>query len=103
MGFSVHFIKLRYYEKATKFEKNLSPVLTKQLFSLSSVKTSGRFSQIFVAFSEKLDFNISIRHFVRHPFLKVWTQQKKIIDQTYVKENWRQQLQDYFLKSWLCL
>ena len=29
----------------------------KQLFLLSSVKTSGRFSQIFVTFSEKLDFN----------------------------------------------
>ena len=33
------------------------PVLTKQLFLLSSVKTSGIFFQIFVAFSEKLDFN----------------------------------------------
>ena len=30
--------------------------MTKQLFLLSSVKTSGRFFQIFVAFSEKLDF-----------------------------------------------
>ena len=30
--------------------------MTKQLFILSSVKTSGRFFQIFVAFSEKLDF-----------------------------------------------
>ena len=53
------FIKFRYYEKATKFEKNLPPVLTKQLFLLSSVKTSGRFFQIFVAFSEKLDFTQS--------------------------------------------
>ena len=49
-------LKFRYYEKATKFEKNLPPVLTKQLFLLSSVKTSGRFLQIFVAFSEKLNF-----------------------------------------------
>ena len=50
-------LKLRHYEKATKFEKNLPPVLTKQLFLLSSVRTSGRFFQIFVpAFSEKLDF-----------------------------------------------
>jgi len=47
-------INLRHYEKATKFEKNLPLVLTKQLFLLSSVKTSGRFFQIFVAFSEKL-------------------------------------------------
>ena len=50
-------LKLRHYEKATKFEKNLSPVLTKQLFLLSSVKTSGRLFQIFVAVSEKLNFN----------------------------------------------
>ena len=50
-------LKFKHYEKATKFEKNLPPVLTKQLFLLSSVKTSGRFFQIFVAFSEKLDFN----------------------------------------------
>ena len=49
-------LKLRYYENATKFEKNLPPVLTKQLFLLSSVKTSGIFFQIFVAFSEKLNF-----------------------------------------------
>ena len=45
-------MKLRHYEKATKFEKNIPPFLTKQLFSLSSVKTSGRFFQI----PEKLDF-----------------------------------------------
>ena len=34
-------IKLRYYEMATKFEKNLPPILTKQLFLLSSVKKIG--------------------------------------------------------------
>ena len=40
-----------------KIWKNLPPVLTKQLFLLSrSVKASGIFFQIFVAFSEKLDF-----------------------------------------------
>ena len=50
--------KLRHYEKAEKFEKNLPPFLTKQLFSL---KTSGIFFQIFVVFSEKLDFNRSIK------------------------------------------
>ena len=53
---AVEQVKLRRCEKATKLEKNLPPVLTKQLFLLSSVKTSGRFFQIFVAFSEKLDF-----------------------------------------------
>ena len=51
-------LKLRYYEKVTKFENNLALFLTKQLFSLSSVETSGRFFQIFVAFSEKLDFTL---------------------------------------------
>ena len=43
-------LKLRYYEMATKFEKNLPSVLQEQLFLLSSVKASGRFYQIFVAF-----------------------------------------------------
>ena len=51
-------INLRHYEKATKFEKNLPLVLTKQLFLLSSVKTGGRFFRYLVAFSEKLDFTI---------------------------------------------
>ena len=32
--------------------------MTKQLFLLRSVKTSGRFFQIFVAFSEKLHFTL---------------------------------------------
>ena len=39
-------------------KKNLLLALTKQLFLLSSVKTSGRFFQIFVPFSEKLIFTI---------------------------------------------
>ena len=42
--------------KATNFEKKFLPVLTKQLFLLSSVETNGMYFQIFVAFSEKLDF-----------------------------------------------
>ena len=37
------YVKFRHYEKAAKYEKNLPPVLTKQPFLLSSVKTSGRF------------------------------------------------------------
>ena len=56
-GGSVIVVKLRHYEKVTKFEKNLPVVLTKQLFLLISVKTSGRFFQFFVTFSEKLNFN----------------------------------------------
>ena len=38
--------------------KKLPLVLAKQLFLLRSVKKSGRFFQIFVAFSEKLNFII---------------------------------------------
>ena len=58
---SFYYLKLRHYEKATKFEKNLTPVLTKQLFLLSSVKTSGIFFQIFETFSEKMAFTYNIQ------------------------------------------
>ena len=51
-------VKLRHYEKATKFEKNLPHVLAKQLFLLSNFKTSGRFFQIFETFTENLNFNV---------------------------------------------
>ena len=54
-------IKLRHYEKASKFEKNLPLALTKQTFLLGSIKTSGRFFQIFVVFSEKLNFTEKIK------------------------------------------
>ena len=46
-------LKLRQYEKATKFEK------ISHLFLLSSVKTSGVFFQIFVVISEELNFKDS--------------------------------------------
>ena len=64
-------------------------------------------SQLFMCFYDELfsafyDISMSSQ-FVRNPFHKVWAEQKKIIDQKYVKENWIQQLQDYILKSWLCL
>ena len=36
---SKYQLKLKHYEKGTKFEKNLPPVLKKQLFLLSSIKT----------------------------------------------------------------
>ena len=49
----VHSTKLKHYEKATKFEKNLPPVLTKQLFLLSSVKTSGIFFSNFCGLFRK--------------------------------------------------
>ena len=44
---------LSYFGRSV--EKNLPLVLPKQLFLPSSVKTSGRFFQIFVDFSEKLN------------------------------------------------
>ena len=51
-------------KRPQNLKKNLPTVLTKQLFLLSSVNTSGRFFQIFVAFSEKLDFT-SISDLIR--------------------------------------
>ena len=57
----MNVVKLRHYEKAKKLKKSsIIPVLTKQLFLLSSVKTIGRFFQIFVAFLENLSFNVKI-------------------------------------------
>ena len=49
-------IKVETLREGHKIGKNLPPVSTKQLFLLSSVKTSGRFFQTFVAFSEKLNY-----------------------------------------------
>ena len=49
----VSMIKFRHYEKATKYEKNLPPDLTKQLFLLSSVKTGGRFFSNFCGLFRK--------------------------------------------------
>ena len=46
-----------------KIWNNLLPVLTKQLFLLCSIKTSGRFFQSFVALSEKLDFKNTNRQY----------------------------------------
>ena len=54
------FIKVKILWEGHIIWKNISLGLTKQLFLLSSVKTSGRFFQIFVAFSEKLDFKASL-------------------------------------------
>ena len=55
--------KVKKLWEGRKIWKNLPPVLTKQLFLLSSVKTSGRLFQIFVAVSEKLNFkNLQIIH-----------------------------------------
>ena len=54
------FSKVKTLWEGHKIWKNLSSVLTKQLFLLNSVKTSGIFFfSNFVAFSEKLDFKLS--------------------------------------------
>ena len=51
-------IKVETLGEGHKIWKNPPLVLTQQLFLLSSIKTSGRFFQIYVVFSEKLDFII---------------------------------------------
>ena len=53
-------LKVQTLWEGHKIWKTLPPVLTKQLFLLSSVKKSGRLIQIFVALSEKLNFIINI-------------------------------------------
>ena len=51
-------VKLRHYEKAKKMGKISHWIWQNScLFLLRSVKTSRRFFQIFVDFSEKLNFN----------------------------------------------
>ena len=55
IAITLHKVKTLW--EGHKIWKNHPPVLTEQLFLLSTVKTSGRFFQIFVDFSEKLDFN----------------------------------------------
>ena len=51
----IDIFKVKILWEGRKIWKNLPPVLTKQLFLVSSVKTSGRFFQTFVAFSKKLE------------------------------------------------
>ena len=52
------FPPLRKVKILWEGKKNWKNQLTKQLILLSSNKTSGRFFQLFVAFTEKLDFNM---------------------------------------------
>ena len=52
-----NIVKVKTLWKGHKIGKNIPLVLTKQLFLLISVKISGRFFQIYVAFSEKLNFS----------------------------------------------
>ena len=60
-------LKLRQCEKATKFEK-ISLLFWR---SLSNAKTSGRFSQIFVAFQENLNFK-SLESDFNEFFMNFW-------------------------------
>ena len=50
-------LKLRDYEKPTKFEKNLPLVLTNSCFYSVASKQVGDFFQVFMAFPEILNFN----------------------------------------------
>ena len=70
-------IKSRYCEKATKFEKNIPPVLTKQLFLPSNVITSGQFFQILL------------------PFQRIWTLQTHLLLQTFTIFSFFQFLQSF--------
>ena len=54
--FTIQHVKFRYYEKATKFEKISHLFWQNSCFYSVASKTSGRFFQIFMAFSEKLNF-----------------------------------------------
>ena len=54
---SNYFIKFGLSEKHTKFAKIFLMVLSNRLIYLVNVKTMRKIEQIFVAFSEKLDFN----------------------------------------------
>ena len=58
--------KVKTLWKGHKTGKNLPLVLIKQLFLLSSVKTCGRFFQIFLAFSEKLNFKKKLKELLWH-------------------------------------
>ena len=51
-------LKFRNYEKATKFEKISNFFWQNSCFNSGVVKTSGNFFQIFVDFSEKLNFMV---------------------------------------------
>ena len=66
--------KVKILWEGHKIWKNILPVLAKQLFLLSSVKTSGRFFQIFVAFSEKLDFKQVTPFIPNHICFWLWTE-----------------------------
>ena len=51
-------LKFRHYEKTAKYEKNLQSVLKKQLFLLSSVKTSERFFSKFSGLFRKAGLHL---------------------------------------------
>ena len=72
-----------------KIWKNLPLVLTKQLFFLSSVKTSGRFFQILLTSSEKLNLKSTKSRSQNLPKLVV----------CFIKQLWLQQSRVFFRKK----
>ena len=59
--YSFLFIKVQTLWEGHQIWKNLPLVLTKQLFLLSSVKTSGRFFQKFLAFSKSWTLKFGLK------------------------------------------
>ena len=55
----LEWLKFRYYEKAIKIWKNLPPVLTKQLFLLSSVKARRYFFKFLWPFQKSWTLNVA--------------------------------------------
>ena len=81
--------KVRTLWEGHKISKNLPPVLTKQLFPFSGIKTSWRFFQIVVAFSEKLNFT-DRKHLLQlsvimTSWVRVWVDLRLFITQFFDK------------------
>ena len=68
VAFSEKLVKTLW--EGHKISNNLPPVLTKQLFLVSSIKPSGIFFLSFVTFSEKLDFNLMASKYEKKNFRK---------------------------------
>ena len=59
----IKILKLIYSEKATKFCEIFPLLLT----TVHTVKSKGKISQNFVAFSEYMNFNIALLNFAERP------------------------------------
>ena len=99
----ISLIKVKTSWEGHKFWKNLPSVLTIQLFLLSSVKTRGRFFQIFVAFSEKLDYKEGSVVFGQNErFLVIGILDLEILSRIWFVLRRRRVLYLIFQGNWLC-